>query len=342
MVPLGQVFDKLSRVVRQISRDAGKEIHLVITGADTELDKLIVEELSDPLMHMIRNASTTASSGRDERARRRASPRRARSRSAPAARQPRRHRGRGRRRAASTSDKLVRKAVERGLVGAGEARELSRATSSTSSSCPGFSHQGRRRRALRARRRHGRGQDEHRPAVGIIDVESETGQGTQLTHHAADHAGDHPGADRSRRGTHLRDAAQLACSSRCASTQADVRTIERREVMTLRGQTLPLARLARLFRLARDRIRRRARRLDGVPWKQFVVVVGLAQHRIGLLVDELHRAAGHRHQVARARAVGGAGDRRRHRARRQEDRARARRGADRRGGGRRRRRQEAA
>ena len=55
MVPLGQVFDKLSRVVRKISRDAGKEIRLTITGADTELDKLIVEELSDPLMHVIRN-----------------------------------------------------------------------------------------------------------------------------------------------------------------------------------------------------------------------------------------------------------------------------------------------
>ena len=56
MVPLGQVFDSLARVVRQISREVGKEIRLVITGAETEIDKLIVEELSDPLMHMIRNA----------------------------------------------------------------------------------------------------------------------------------------------------------------------------------------------------------------------------------------------------------------------------------------------
>src|SRR6185312_4854134 len=55
MVPLAQVFDKLSRIVRKISRDAGKEIRFVISGAETELDKLIVEELSDPLMHVIRN-----------------------------------------------------------------------------------------------------------------------------------------------------------------------------------------------------------------------------------------------------------------------------------------------
>src|SRR5262249_26056686 len=53
MVPLGQVFDKLARIVRQISREADKMVNLVITGAETEVDKLIVEELSDPLMHMM-------------------------------------------------------------------------------------------------------------------------------------------------------------------------------------------------------------------------------------------------------------------------------------------------
>ncbi len=56
MVPLGQVFDKLSRVVRQLGRDIDKTVHLVISGADTKLDKLLVEELSDPLMHIVRNA----------------------------------------------------------------------------------------------------------------------------------------------------------------------------------------------------------------------------------------------------------------------------------------------
>ncbi len=56
MVPLSQVFDRLSRIVRQISRDMNKQVRLVVTGADTEIDKLIVEELSDPLMHIVRNA----------------------------------------------------------------------------------------------------------------------------------------------------------------------------------------------------------------------------------------------------------------------------------------------
>jgi two-component system chemotaxis sensor kinase CheA len=56
MVPLGQVFDKLARIVRQVAREHEKEVRLVVTGAETEVDKLIVEELSDPLMHIIRNA----------------------------------------------------------------------------------------------------------------------------------------------------------------------------------------------------------------------------------------------------------------------------------------------
>src|SRR4029077_8708663 len=69
MVPLGQVFEKLARVVRQLSREHDKQVTLVITGAETELDKLIVEELSDPLMHMIRNAIDHGIESRDERSR---------------------------------------------------------------------------------------------------------------------------------------------------------------------------------------------------------------------------------------------------------------------------------
>ena len=69
MVPLGQVFEKLARVVRQLSREHDKQVNLVITGAETELDKLIVEELCDPLMHMIRNALDHGIENRDERLR---------------------------------------------------------------------------------------------------------------------------------------------------------------------------------------------------------------------------------------------------------------------------------
>ena len=67
MVPLRQVFEKLSRVVRRLRRDTDKEVRLEIRGADTELDKLIVEELVDPLMHVVRNAFDHAIEAPDER-----------------------------------------------------------------------------------------------------------------------------------------------------------------------------------------------------------------------------------------------------------------------------------
>jgi two-component system chemotaxis sensor kinase CheA len=67
MVPLRQVFEKVSRVVRGLRRDLGKDVRLEIRGADTELDKLIVESLVDPLMHVVRNALDHAIEPVDER-----------------------------------------------------------------------------------------------------------------------------------------------------------------------------------------------------------------------------------------------------------------------------------
>ncbi len=56
MVPVGQIYTKLSRSVRKLSRELNKNIELDLRGEETELDKMLVEEISDPLMHIIRNA----------------------------------------------------------------------------------------------------------------------------------------------------------------------------------------------------------------------------------------------------------------------------------------------
>jgi len=56
MLPIGKVFNKFPRLVRDLSRELGKKIKLIIEGEDTELDKSIIEEIGDPLVHMIRNA----------------------------------------------------------------------------------------------------------------------------------------------------------------------------------------------------------------------------------------------------------------------------------------------
>jgi two-component system chemotaxis sensor kinase CheA len=56
MVPVGQIYAKVSRSVRKLARELSKDIDLVLRGEETELDKMLVEEISDPLMHIIRNA----------------------------------------------------------------------------------------------------------------------------------------------------------------------------------------------------------------------------------------------------------------------------------------------
>lgn len=56
MQPIAKVFNKFPRVVRDLSRELGKQIELEIMGEETELDKSIVEEIGDPIMHMIRNS----------------------------------------------------------------------------------------------------------------------------------------------------------------------------------------------------------------------------------------------------------------------------------------------
>jgi len=56
MVQIGDTFNRFQRVVRDVSRELGKEIELNITGAETELDKTVVEKIGDPLMHLVRNS----------------------------------------------------------------------------------------------------------------------------------------------------------------------------------------------------------------------------------------------------------------------------------------------
>ncbi len=55
MIPVGTLFNKFRRVVRDLSRSMGKTIDFIIEGGETELDKTVIEKLSDPLMHIIRN-----------------------------------------------------------------------------------------------------------------------------------------------------------------------------------------------------------------------------------------------------------------------------------------------
>jgi two-component system chemotaxis sensor kinase CheA len=56
MLPIRATFEKFRRLVHDLARDLGKDVELTIEGADTELDKTVIDQLSDPLMHLIRNS----------------------------------------------------------------------------------------------------------------------------------------------------------------------------------------------------------------------------------------------------------------------------------------------
>ncbi|RMM88714.1 chemotaxis protein CheA [Pseudomonas savastanoi] len=56
MIPIGDTFNRFRRVVRDVSQELGKDIDLIINGAETELDKTVVEKIGDPLMHLLRNS----------------------------------------------------------------------------------------------------------------------------------------------------------------------------------------------------------------------------------------------------------------------------------------------
>ncbi len=56
MVPIRQTLQKMSRLVRDLSKKSGKQVDLVLSGEDTELDRKVVEDINDPLMHMVRNS----------------------------------------------------------------------------------------------------------------------------------------------------------------------------------------------------------------------------------------------------------------------------------------------
>ncbi len=276
MVPLGQIFDKLSRVVRKLSRDAGKEIRLVIQGGDTELDKLIVEELSDPLMHVIRNA---IDHGIEAPADRRAAGKPEQGTVSIVAEQRGSHviitvtdDGAG-----LDEDRLMEKAIERGLLDAAEAEALTEREVHNLIFLPGVSTKGVPDQVSG----RGVGMDVVKTNIarlsGIIDIGSERGKGTRFSIQL-------PVTLAIVQALVVRTARRTYCIPLNSVLESlrigldEVVALSHREVMTLRGQTLPLVRIEKLFDLKNDR---------PPPRRCFVVVVGLAQHRIGLLVDEL-------------------------------------------------------
>jgi len=275
MVPVGQLFEKMTRIIRRIANEQGKKVDLDIRGADTELDKLIIEDVSDPLMHIIRNAIDHGLESPQER----------RSAGKPEkghvqlwASQKGNHvvvevndDGRG-----IDIAKVRRKAIEKGLISESQAM--------TEEECydllfmPGFST----RDEVSDLSGRGVGMDVVKNNItalsGMIEVKSQPGQGTSMVITL-------PITLAIIKALIVRVHSKIYAIPinsvlETLMIEPDViRTVEKREVIELRKSTVPLLRLDQTFGLATPD--------SDDQHLLFIVVVGLAEKRMGFVVDEL-------------------------------------------------------
>jgi len=275
MVPVEQLFRRFPRIVRDVAKQRNKEIGLEIAGQNTDLDKSILDALAEPLAHLIRNAADHGIESASERA---------------AAGKPVNgtvrldayhegdqvvievsDNGRG-----IDREKVIRRAIERGLMSATETSRMNEAEINHLIFTPGFST------AENVTEISGRGVglDVVKSALdnlkGSIEIETETGKGTTfrlivpltlasiqaLLFHVAGRLYAVP-------------IASVVEITRV--NEEEIHRVDDHEVFQLRQQVLTLVRLERLENLqAAERSKR-----------VFVVVIGAGSRRFGLAVDKL-------------------------------------------------------
>ena len=277
MQPIAKVFNKFPRLVRALARQNNKEVELVIRGEETELDKTVIEELGDPLVHLIRNALDHGMETPEERV---------------AAGKPRcgtvslsayqegRHiivsiaeDGRG-----MNPVHIKNSAVEKGLLTEDEAGRLSNKDALNLIFIPGFST------AKKVSNISGRGvgMDVVKTNItrinGSIDIDSEVGRGTTITFSlpltlaiiqalTVDAGGEVYGIPLSTVIENIRVA------------DCDIKTVDSREVIQIRDRVYPVVRLGALVSGNVTTAQS--------EWK-YIVLIGIGEKRFGILVDRLH------------------------------------------------------
>ncbi|MBI5886832.1 MAG: chemotaxis protein CheA [Deltaproteobacteria bacterium] len=277
MQPIAKVFNKFPRMVRDLARQNNKEIDLVVSGEETEVDKTVIEEIGDPLVHLIRNSVDHGLETPDER---------------EAAGKPRTGAIKlvsyqeGRHIIVSVSDDgkgmdpdIIRKAaVDKGVITADDAAALSPKESLGLIFLPGFST------AKEVSNISGRGvgMDVVKTNItrinGTINVESEPGRFTRVTFRlpltlaiiqalTVEAAGEVYGIPLSTVIENIR------------VTDSDIKTVRGKEVIHIRERVYPVIRLESLVS--------RSAPVNRNEWR-YIVITGIGERSFGLLVDKLH------------------------------------------------------
>ena len=271
MVPIGQVFDRFPRMVRDLAKARKKEITLQISGADTDLDKTIVDEVGEPLMHLVRNCIDHGIEEPD--ARERAGKPRIGTIAMNAYHE-------GNQIIVEVNDdgggidvvKVRERGIRQGLISENDRltdREITELIFT-----PGFSTAA----TVTDVSGRGVGMDVVKKNItrlkGVFDVDSQLGGGTKFTIKL-------PLTLAIIQALLVRVAKELYSipldsvieSQRIEAS--DVRTVHGSEVITLRGNVVPLVRIGDFFGLSAERD----------PDKVMIVIVGLQGRQVGLVVD---------------------------------------------------------
>ncbi len=271
MVPIGQVFDRFPRLVRDVAKARGKEVTLEIAGAETDLDKTIVDEVGEPLMHLLRNCVDHGIEPPDERE------------------------SRGKKRAGTIKlnafhegnqiiievsddgngidlERVRARGIKQGLLT--EADKLTDRELVELIFTPGFSTA----EVVSDVSGRGVGMDVVKKNItrlkGVFDVDTVPGSGTKFTIKL-------PLTLAIIQALLVRVVDELYAIPLDSVIESqrvempDVRTVHGNEVITLRGQVVPLLRIGDFFELGGERD----------PEKVMIVIVGLQGRQVGLVVD---------------------------------------------------------
>ena len=276
MLPIGKVFNKFPRMIRDLSRELGKKIELEISGEETELDKSIVEEIGDPLVHIIRNSCDHGVEAIDTRV---AAGKSETGTIGLKAYNEGNHiviqitdDGAG-----MDPDFLKAKSVEKGVISEKEADLMSDKEAFGLIFRPGFSTAA----AVTNVSGRGVGMDVVKTNIeklnGIIDIESELGKGTvmklKIPLTLAIIQALLVGVQEEYYAIPLASVLETVRISK-----EEIYTVESRSVMRLREEVLSLVHIADIFEVEH---------VFDTSEHAYVVVLGLAESKIGLIVDTL-------------------------------------------------------
>ncbi len=275
MQPVKKVFNKFPRMVRDLARSRNKEVELLITGEDTEVDKSVIENIADPLVHLIRNAIDHGIEAKDERIKKGKPPK-----------------GTLRLSASQEGNNIVieveddgrgidveavkRKALEKGLVTEDQINSVSDKEALEYIFLPGFST------AQQVSDISGRGvgMDVVKTNLanlnGVIDVITEQDRGTRFVIKLPLTLAIIQTLMVEVQGETY--AIPLATVIETVKIGKDeIKTIDTQEVIQLRGEIVPILRLARLFGISDN----------GNKERCYIVVVNAEDKKFGIVVDRL-------------------------------------------------------